>query len=117
MGSTKLIGKVFVEQMTYQNEDNWILQRISPICAICNKNKFYNIYKRYEFDPNFKLFIIGSNYVIVCPYCGDAMELEIEEFLILKLFISINKKLEKRKISEEEHRVQTSKTLYKLKRK
>jgi hypothetical protein len=116
MGPTKLIGKVFVMQMTFEDEDRWLLKRISPMCTNCNKNKFYYIYKDYDFDPNFKLFIVGSNYAIVCPVCGERIELDFQEFLSLKLFISVNKKLEKGKISDTEYRNETKKIWNKLKK-
>lgn len=117
MGPNELLGKVLVEQLKYDNEGRRILERISPLCTICNKNNYYNIYKFYEYDPEIKLFIVSSNYAAICPVCGDKIELDFEEFLTLKLFIKINRQLEKGKISEHEHREKTRKIKLKLSKK
>jgi len=115
MATDELIGRVFVEQLKFK-DDSWILKRIPPMCANCNKNKYYYIYKSYDFDPEIKIFIVASNYKITCPECGEEIELDPEEITLLKPFIAINRKYERGKISQDEHLNQWSKIINKLHR-
>lgn len=111
---TEFLGKVFINQMHFENEEEWLLKRISPICENCSKNKYFNFNKSYEVNLPFEVNII---YNIACPECGETFELEIEEFQILEPFITLNKKHENGKISERAYKEQEQKIMDRLKRK
>lgn len=115
----KPLGRVQSEQMSFEDGSGLILQRISPVCEKCNSNKYYYVYKSYKPESivipiPFKIELI---YTIVCPECGEAIELAIEEFEILRPIVNVNNKLEKGKISEMECKRQVEEILKKLRKK
>ena len=100
--------------MHFENEEEWLLKRISPICENCSKNKYFNFNKIYEINLPFDLKII---YSIACPECGGSFELDIEEYLMLEPFITLNKKFENGKISDQEYKDKEQRIMDKLKKK
>lgn len=111
---TEFLGKVFTEQMYFEKKEEWLLNRIPPICENCSNNKYFNFSKSYEVILPYNVNII---YSIICPECGGTFELEIEEYSMLEPFITLNKKFEKGKISEEEYKEQELKIIERLKKK
>ena len=93
-GKTKMkeIGKVYVKQMVDEYSGKWILPRIPPKCEMCSSNEFYNII-RISKSFIFYISIPDSHYKIVCPECGDSIELEFEEYSSIKKLMKENKKL------------------------
>ncbi|MBA1336287.1 MAG: hypothetical protein HPY66_2722 [Firmicutes bacterium] len=103
--------------MFRSNTQEWLLPRINPKCENCNNNEYYNIYTTY-----IKPFLILSFgewhpiFQIVCPVCGETIELDIDEYLLLSPFIKLNNLLETGKTDEYEYKyrleVLESKRLY-----
>ncbi len=111
---TKIIGKVFYEQM-YLEEGKWILPRISPKCEKCDNNDYYNISR----SSNMQVFYIpivkhDLIYSIICSNCGERIELEFDEYLIIEPLMKVNKKYEKGKITKHEHEMQVKDILSKI---
>ena len=96
---TKTVGKIYLKQMYIRDRKDWILSRISPKCMNCSSNKYYDV----NCISKVFLFIIqyDKTYKIVCPECGETIELDLEEFLIIESFIKVNKKYDEGKISHQ----------------
>jgi hypothetical protein len=102
---TELLGKVKKEQMYLPNSDEWLLRRISPNCENNCGNEHYNINTSYiELVVFIPVGRMQEVYKIICPECGETIELEMEEFRLIKPFIKINKLLESGKIDEIEYK-------------
>lgn len=101
---TELLGKVKREQLYWPNSDEWLLRRISPNCENNCGNEHYNINTSYrELVVLFPLGRMQEVFRIICPNCGETIELEIEEFTQIRPFIEVNKLLESGKIDETEY--------------
>lgn len=111
---TKIIGKVFNEQM-YIEEGKSILPRISPKCERCNNNDYYYIGRSSELQV-FYIPIVKHDvmYSIICPNCRETIELEFDEYLIIEPLIKVNKKYEKGKITKHEHEMNVRDILSKI---
>ncbi|MCT4565005.1 MAG: hypothetical protein N4A68_11935 [Maledivibacter sp.] len=86
----KKIGEVYVNQMIDEGSNKWLLPRIPPKCEMCNSNEIYNII-RISKPFIFVIPIYDNIYKIVCPECGEAIELELEEYIPLKKLMKENK--------------------------
>ena len=94
---TKVIGKIYKEQM--YKKDKWILPRISPKCENCNNNEYYTITCSTVTCIILSSIIKGDKvYKIICPNCGETIELEFDEYLTIEPLIKINKKYKEGKI-------------------
>lgn len=99
--SRKLLGKVQEAQMFKPNTKIWLLKRINPKCENCNDNDHYTVDK--SFIKPLGLFFLGETDVvirIICPNCGETIELDREEFSLIRPFLKINSLLESGKIDE-----------------
>jgi|GEM_PF-694945 len=107
---TKLLGKVKRDQMYLPNSDEWLLRRISPSCENNCDNQYFHIYTSFrELVVFLPVGRMQEVYKIVCPECGETIELEPEEFTRIKPFIKMNKLFENGKIDEIEYRVRLDK--------
>lgn len=102
---TKVIGKIFKEQM--------VLKRFSPICENCNSNSYYNISCTYYIKTPV-IPIYEKKYEIKCPECGETIELDYEEYLKINSIIKLNNKYEKGKINKEKYELVQNKILNRL---
>jgi hypothetical protein len=91
MGGLKLkrevrhLGRITSENMYGEKERGWLLPRINPLCENFGKNTYHNVDVTYT-----KPFIVlpwgmaNKVYRIVCPECGETIELDVEEYAVLK---------------------------------
>ncbi len=101
----ELTGRVRQSQMFRPNTQEWLLPRINPKCENCNNNEYYNIYAAY-IKP-FLILPFGQwhpVFQIVCPVCSETIELDIDEYLLLRPFIKLNNLLETGKIDKREYK-------------
>ena len=102
---TELLGKIKREQMYLANSDEWLLKRISPNCENNCGNEHFNINTSFM---QLVVFIpvgrMQEVFRIICPLCGETIELEMEEYKLIKPYIKINKLLESGKIDEIEYK-------------
>jgi hypothetical protein len=91
--------------MFLPNSNEWLLRRISPNCESSCGNEYYNINTSFR---NLVVIIpLGRTqeiFRLICPICGETIELEVEEFRLIEPFIEVNKLLESGKIDEVEFR-------------
>lgn len=114
---TELLGKVKKEQMFFPNSDDWLLSRISPSCENNCGNEYYNIYTSFrDVVPFIPIGRMLGVFKIICPECGETIELEMDEFSLIKPFIKLNKLLESGKIDEIEFRNRLDKIQSKLRK-
>lgn len=78
------LGTIDKRNMSNPDNSEWILPRINPSCENCGNNSYYSVDVTYT-----KPFIVSpwgkANQIhrIVCPECGETIELDIEEYRVL----------------------------------
>ena len=79
---TRVLGYVPRSKMFTDHTQEWLLPRINPVCENCGKNQSYHIVMAYyRIIPLIKM---SKTYHIVCSSCGEKIELELQEYLMLK---------------------------------
>lgn len=107
---TELLGKVKQTQMYKPNTEEWLLQRINPQCENCNSNEYYAINTSYrKLVVIFPLGRMEEVFRIICPNCGETIELEKEEFAVIEPFVNVNNLFELGKIDEYEYKLRLDK--------
>lgn len=107
---TKKLGRVLKTQMYKPYTKNWLLQRINPQCENCNGNDYYIIISAF-FKP-LGLMPIGKTDEIIritCPNCGEAIELDHQEYLLIQPFVKLNSMLDSGKIDDYEYKYRQEK--------
>ena len=84
----KHLGRIEKVNMFRPDSEGWLLPRINPSCENCNSNSYYDIDLTYT-----KPFIVSpvgkANQIhhIVCPECGENIELDVEEYRVLAPYV------------------------------
>jgi len=107
------VGYIHSKQMSLSDQ-SWVLNRIPPICEICNKNDHFLI-RKTRIRSLFSWFNTDQdNFEIYCPNCGDIIELDFEEYLVIKPIVKLNEKLENKTITWDEFDYKLANTLTKI---
>lgn len=90
------LGEFYGSQIIYNGKS--LLNRIPTDCDQANES-YYEVWK----EGSYFIVIVNPRYTLFCKHCGERLELDFEEFQVLKHFIKLNKKLEDSKIDIDEH--------------
>ncbi|MFT9497057.1 hypothetical protein [Anaerosolibacter sp.] len=106
---TELLGKVWKHQMYKLDSEEWLLSRINPDCENCNNNDYYNFDMSFIKPYGLPLGKLHKIFRIVCPNCGETIELDVEEFIHIDPLIKVNNLFESGKIDESEYKYRLQK--------
>lgn len=100
----KKLGSFRGGQLVIDNHN--VMKRIPSHC----ENGLEASYELWKEGPSL-FFIMNPLYYIICTNCGDKMELDPEEYVIIKKITKLNNKLVQKRIDDFEYQRSLDKIL------
>ncbi len=88
----------------YLDEDHLIkdahnrIRRIPPTCDICGCPEGYNLIKKY-----YIVFSLDVDYLLKCKCCEEIIELDYEEYDLVKKIAKLNLNFENKKVTQNDY--------------